>query len=74
MDSVFTRGQRVASLVCRVLVVGLFAGVIHAQTPISVRELVRGFYSRYKNEQVVVQGLGLSRKNGFPRLPSRRIT
>ena len=52
----FTRGQRVASLVCRVLVVGLFAGVIHAQTPISVRELVRGFYSRYKNEQVVVQG------------------
>ena len=52
----FTRGQRVASLVCGVLVVGLFAGVIHAQTPISVRELVRGFYSRYKNEQVAVQG------------------
>ena len=52
----FTGGQRVASLVCRVLVVGLFAGVIHAQTPISVRELVRGFYSRCKNEQVAVQG------------------
>ena len=54
MDAVFTRGQRVASLVCRVLVVGLFAGVISAQTPISIGELVRGFYSRYKNEQVAV--------------------
>ena len=41
---------------CRLLIVGLFTGVIHAQTTISVRELVRGFYSRYKNEQVAVQG------------------
>ena len=30
--------------------------MINAQTPISVRELVRGFHSRYKNEQVTVQG------------------
>ncbi len=52
----FPRGQRVAALMCRLLTVGLFAGVINAQTPISVRELVRGFHSRYKNEQVTVQG------------------
>ena len=57
MDFLFTRGVGVAALVCRLLtVVVLFAGVINAQTPISVRELVRGFHSRYKNEQVTVQG------------------
>ena len=56
MDSLFTWGQSVGALVCRLLIVGLFAGVIHAQTPISIGELVRGFYSRYKNEQVAAQG------------------
>ena len=52
----FPRGQRVAALMCRLLIVGLFTGVINAQTPISIRELVRGFHSRYKNEQVTVRG------------------
>ena len=56
MDFLFTRGVGVAAFVCRLLTVVLFAGVINAQTPISVRELVRGFHSRYKNEQVAVQG------------------
>ncbi len=62
MDFLFTRGVAVAALVCRLLTVVLFAGVINAQTSISVRELVRGFHSRYKNEQVAVRGWVLAEK------------
>ena len=56
MHLLFTRGQGAAALLCRILVVGLFAGALCAQTPISVRELKRHFGSRYNKEQVTVQG------------------